>query len=159
MVSCGCPPTSQRAPPGQGAASGLGCLAGCSVDGLAALGWPIPGALDTLSMQGVPQSCGSQRPELTPASPLKAVCPWLASASTLEGGGRLSPLTWGFPQGTAQHDGTRQIAGAPSELTVFRKMLLKPADRAGGWGVFFEPVGSSGHPSPLPLCPDSPTWP
>lgn len=44
----------------------------------------------------------SQRPELTPASPLKAVCPWLAAASTLEVGGRLSPLTQGFPWGAAR---------------------------------------------------------
>ena len=51
MVSCGRPPHLLACPTGWagGVLRGLGCLAGCSVDGLAALVWPVPGALDTLS--------------------------------------------------------------------------------------------------------------
>ena len=52
MVSCGCPPPPLllASPAGVGGVlCGLGRLAGCSVGCLAALGWRVPGALDTLS--------------------------------------------------------------------------------------------------------------
>lgn len=76
MVSCGCPPTSQRAPrAGQGVFSvALGTWLGAwwmvfwigppRSSGLACSRGP---GHPFCRLRGAPQSCGSQRPELTPA--------------------------------------------------------------------------------------------
>ena len=158
----GPPPRLLASPAGVGGVlCGLGRLAGCSVGCLAALGWRVPRALDTLSaacrgpLRAVaPRGLSSQLPD-----PLKPCAAGWPLHPLWRGAGQLSLLSQGFPQGTAQRGDTRQIPGAPAELTVFWEMLLKPADRVGGGaGGILEAVGSSGHPSPFPLHPDSPTW-
>lgn len=146
----------------EGVLCGLGRLAGCSVGCLAALGWRVPGTLDTLSAacRGLLRAVAPRGLSSHLRDPLKPCAPGWPLHPLWRGAGQLSPLSQGFPRGTAQRGDTQQIAGAPAELTVFWEMLLKPADCVcGGAGGILEAVGSSGHPSPLPLHPDSPAWP
>lgn len=129
---------------------------------LAALGWRVPGTLDTLSAacRGPLRAVAPRGLSSHLRDPLKPCAPGWPLHPLWRGAGQLSPLSQGFPRGTAQRGDTQQIAGAPAELTVFWEMLLKPADCVwGGAGGILEAVGSSGHPSPLPLHPDSPAWP
>lgn len=148
-------------PPGEPHGLGRGCSPWPWVPGRVLGGWSRGSGLawgpghPFCSMQGVPQT--PRGPSSHLRHPLKPCAPgWPLHPLWRWVGG--SPRSLRASHGV-QPDGTRQITEAPAELTVFWEMLLKPADCAGGWGVFLEAVGFSGHPSPLPLGPDSPTWP